>query len=160
MYKIIGADHIEYGPVTSGQLGEWIAQGRANAASLVWGEGATEWKPLAAIPEFAAALGSVRTTPATIGPTIALPPKTNGLAITGLILGILSIPFFFCLCLFSVLGIIFSGIGLVQIRKSHGQETGNGLAITGIVLSCLGLLMGVTVFLLFYAAAAIGNMSN
>src|SRR6266542_4238414 len=31
MYKIIGADHKEYGPVPPGQVRKWIAEGRADA---------------------------------------------------------------------------------------------------------------------------------
>ena len=160
MYKIIGADHIEYGPVTAGQLGEWIAQGRANAASLVWAEGAAEWKPLAAIPEFTAALGSAVTTPQIIRPNAARRPQTNSMAIAGLVLGILSIPLFSCLFVFSILGLIFSCMGLSQIKKSNAQQSGRGLAIAGIVLSCLGLLMGVGMFLLFGALAMLGNNGN
>jgi len=52
MYKIIGADQKEYGPVSLEQLREWVAQRRANAATLVQIEGNTEWKPLGTLPEF------------------------------------------------------------------------------------------------------------
>jgi hypothetical protein len=65
MYKIIGADGKEYGPVTGLQISQWIAEGRANASTTAQAEGATEWKPLAEFPEFAAAL-AVKT---------ALPPQ-------------------------------------------------------------------------------------
>ena len=50
MYKIIGADQKEYGPVTAEQLRQWITEGRVNGQTSVWSEGATEWKPLAALP--------------------------------------------------------------------------------------------------------------
>ena len=53
MYKIIGADGREYGPVTAGQMRQWIAEGRANARTPALAPGATEWKPLGALPEFA-----------------------------------------------------------------------------------------------------------
>ena len=58
MYKIIGADQKEYGPVSADQLRQWIAEGRAGAASLIRPEGATEWQPLSAFPEFADALAT------------------------------------------------------------------------------------------------------
>lgn len=58
MYKIIGADQKEYGPVTSDQIRQWIAEGRANAQTLVQAEGGPDWKPLSAIPEFAEALAA------------------------------------------------------------------------------------------------------
>lgn len=54
MYKIIGANQVEYGPVTADQLRQWIAEGRVNAQTLIQPEGATDWKPLSQFPEFAA----------------------------------------------------------------------------------------------------------
>lgn len=53
MYKIIGADKKEYGPVTADQMHRWISEGRANAQTLVQAEGTADWKPLGQIPEFA-----------------------------------------------------------------------------------------------------------
>src|SRR5512142_1773357 len=55
MYKIIGADQKEYGPVSIEQLRQWLAEGRVNARTQVLPEGATEWKALGDLPEFAAA---------------------------------------------------------------------------------------------------------
>src|ERR1041385_110292 len=52
MYKIIGADEREYGPVSAEQLRQWIAEGRANAQTRAQAEGSAEWRPLAAFPEF------------------------------------------------------------------------------------------------------------
>ena len=53
MYKIIGADQKEYGPVTTEQLRQWLTEGRVNGQTLVKAEGAMEWKPLGGFPEFA-----------------------------------------------------------------------------------------------------------
>jgi hypothetical protein len=61
MFKIIGADQKEYGPVSTEQLRQWIIEGRANAQTQVRKEGETDWKPMSAFPEFADVL---RTTPA------------------------------------------------------------------------------------------------
>lgn len=58
MYKIIGGDQKEYGPVSADDLRQWIGEGRLNAQSLAQAEGSTEWKPLGAFPEFAAELGA------------------------------------------------------------------------------------------------------
>jgi len=52
MYKIIGADQKEYGPVTADEVLKWVAEGRANGQTLVQTEGGP-WKPLASFPEFA-----------------------------------------------------------------------------------------------------------
>src|SRR5687768_16132137 len=64
MYKIIGADQKEYGPISADQLRDWVHQGRANANTLVQFEGGTEWTPLSAIPEFAALFAPKPPTPA------------------------------------------------------------------------------------------------
>lgn len=57
MFKIIGADGKEYGPVTSDQVRQWIREGRANAQTRVLPEGATDWTALGDFPEFDDVLG-------------------------------------------------------------------------------------------------------
>lgn len=57
MYRILGADGREYGPVSADQLREWIAQGRANERSRVLPEGGTDWVTLGEVPDFASDLG-------------------------------------------------------------------------------------------------------
>lgn len=56
MYKIVGADGKEYGPVSVDQLRQWIIEGRLNMQSKVLPEGSTEWKTVAQVPELAAAV--------------------------------------------------------------------------------------------------------
>jgi hypothetical protein len=53
MYKILGSDQKEYGPVTLEQLKQWVSEGRANANTLIQGPDSTEWKPLGSFPELA-----------------------------------------------------------------------------------------------------------
>ena len=71
MYKIIGADKKEYGPVTADQMHRWISEGRANAQTLVQAEGTTEWKPLGQVAEFA---DSLRLLIEPVVPVIPAPP--------------------------------------------------------------------------------------
>ena len=59
MYKIIGADGKEYGPVTTEQLRQWIVEGRSNAQTQVQSEGSTEWISLGQLAEFANLLGPI-----------------------------------------------------------------------------------------------------
>ena len=56
MFKMIGGDGREYGPVSAEQLREWIADHRANSQTLVQPEGRSEWSPMAEFHEFADAL--------------------------------------------------------------------------------------------------------
>ena len=145
MYKIIGADGKEYGPVTSDQVRVWIAQGRANAATRAAAEGMTEWKALSAFPEFSLLF---TTAPSPAAPAIlaSAPMRgTNGFAVTGMILGIISI-MAACCCYglpFNIVGLIFSIIGLVQIRSHPDRYEGLGMAIAGLVLCILSLVLGV-----------------
>ncbi len=53
MYKIIGGDGREYGPVTAEQIRQWVRENRANADTRACLEGTTAWKPLRDFPEFA-----------------------------------------------------------------------------------------------------------
>lgn len=58
MFKIIGSDQKEYGPVSIEELRNWISEKRVNAFTMVQAEGETGWKPLSAFPEFADLLPS------------------------------------------------------------------------------------------------------
>jgi len=81
MYKIIGGDQKEYGPVTVEQLVGWIRDHRANAQTLVQKEGGA-WVPLGSLPEFAEALGPSVPVPAPTpspasGPAFGTTPPTS-----------------------------------------------------------------------------------
>lgn len=150
MYKIIGADGREYGPITADQLREWIAEGRANAQTRAQAEGAAQWKPLTEYLEFAPALG--RTPPLWPAPgpiSITPTPRTNSLAMLGMVMGILAMTCGMCCCYglpFNVLGIVFSLVALAQIRNEPRLQEGRGLAIAGLVLSLLSLVLSFLFF--------------
>lgn len=69
MYKIIGGDRKEYGPVTADQINAWILEGRANGQTLAQAQGGTEWRPLSSFPEFAAVLAARFPAPPLVGST-------------------------------------------------------------------------------------------
>jgi hypothetical protein len=52
MFKILGADGKEYGPVTVDQLKQWINEGRANHETMAQKAGDYGWKPLAQYADF------------------------------------------------------------------------------------------------------------
>lgn len=58
MFKIIGGDGRQYGPVTVDEAREWIAAGRANAHTQAQREGDAEWKAMSVFPEFADVLAA------------------------------------------------------------------------------------------------------
>lgn len=160
MYRIIGADGKPYGPITAEQLKQWIIEGRANAQTQILAEGATEWKPLGTLPEFASHFAPP--VPPVIGPPGVRPtpagqhPRTSPFAMAGMILGILS----FVCCLkfvFGALGLTFSLIGLSQINRHPESYEGHGLAVAGLVLSIAGLLFGIVLVILAMTFGHLGN---
>jgi hypothetical protein len=88
-------------------------------------------------------------------PGSSFQPKTSGLAVWSLVLGILSMT---CFAFFTGLpGVICGHRALSKIRKSGGALTGQGLAIAGLVMGYLGCTL-VTVFMIgLMAAIAIPN---
>ena len=76
-------------------------------------------------------------------------PKPKGLAIAALVLGILAFLSGWMLIggIFGLVGLILGIVALVKANK--GQADGKGMAITGIVLSILGLLAAIVVGILF-----------
>ena len=66
MYKIIGADGKEYGPVTAAQLRRWLSEGRVNLQTHVQFAGSSRWQALGEIVEF--------TQPAATPPLNGFPP--------------------------------------------------------------------------------------
>jgi len=144
MYKILGADGKIYGPASAEQLRQWLAEGRANAQTQTLPEGAPEWKPLAALPEFAGHFAPPA--PPVIPPmppgilVAGQLPKTNSYATTGLVFGVLS---WTCCCgfPFNILGLVFSLVGLSQINRQPERYEGRGLAIAGVILSAASFIL-------------------
>lgn len=72
MYKIIGADRREYGPIPVDQLKHWIAEGRLNRESLARPEGGLQWQPLGSYPDFQDVFGA----PAAVVPPLPTAPAS------------------------------------------------------------------------------------
>lgn len=56
MYRVIGSDGKEYGPVSGDQIRAWLKESRLTADTRVCLEGTIDWKTLKEFPELAAAL--------------------------------------------------------------------------------------------------------
>ena len=67
MYKILGGDGNEYGPVSADTLRQWVREGRANALTQVKVEGAANWQALSSITELADVFSAASGAPPTIG---------------------------------------------------------------------------------------------
>jgi prepilin-type processing-associated H-X9-DG protein len=134
MYRVLGVDGKEYGPVTGDVLRQWIAEGRINAQTHIKPEGAADWQALGAVTEFAPAMAAARAA-ALSASTVT---QTSGMAISSLVLGILG----FC-GLTAVAGVVTGVLALIQIRRSGGRLSGRGLAIAGICVSAFMLLASI-----------------
>src|SRR6516225_2772253 len=73
LYRIIGGDGKEYGPITADQMRQWLAEGRLNAQTRVLVEGTAEWKTLGELPEFGGIAAPVATP--TLGPAPTMVPS-------------------------------------------------------------------------------------
>lgn len=141
MYKIMGADQKEYGPVTSDQVRQWIAQGRANGQTLASFDGAP-WKPISTFPEFADVLRTAVPPPFAAGAPpypaqAALGAKTNTMAVSGLVLCLLGV----CCSPLALVGLVLSVIGLLQIQKTPQlYTTTKVIPIIGIAVGLLDLV--------------------
>jgi TM2 domain-containing membrane protein YozV len=113
MYKVIGADGQQYGPVSTEQLKRWIAENRLSAQTLIQPEGAPDWKALNNFPEFAGDLKPApppfAAPPPGVIPPSAIAAKAStkiAAGICGILLGTLGIHKF-------ILG--YSGAGLIML---------------------------------------------
>ena len=143
MYKLVGADQREYGPVTSEQVRDWIAQGRANGQTLASFEG-SPWKPLSTYPEFADVLRTNVPPPVGQPAAFGAAPSgfpgatTNTAAVTGLVLCIVGT----CCSPLSIVGVVLCVVGLIQIQNTPQRYTTNKIIpIVGIVIALLDFVL-------------------
>jgi hypothetical protein len=152
MYRIIGADQKEYGPISGDQLRHWISEGRVNAQTKVQVAGAGDWKSMAELPEFAAILPRpAPPLPMSVGGA-SMPPSggTSQMALWAMITGIFSL---LCCQVLAPLSIVLGAVALSQL-KHHPERRGTGFAIAGIVLGVLALLIMVTALVIFLSNPA------
>jgi hypothetical protein len=166
MYKIIGADLKEYGPVSAEQLRQWIAEGRVNGQTKVQAADATEWKTMADLPEFAGVLPASPLPAHPIAPVepsvelgatsapmtpLPLTPRNSQMAVWAMVSGIGSL---LCCCgfwLLAPLAIVLGAVALSQ-SKDHPELTGRGFAITGIVLGIVAILSWAVFWLVCFSS--------
>ena len=160
MYKILGTDNKEYGPVTADQVRQWIAERRLHPQSLAQTEAAPGWKPLASFPEFSSALASAPPPPVTMAsprPGYATAASGNNqLAVWSLVCGIVGLA---CCQLVSVAALVMGIVSLGQIKANPEQE-GRGMAIAGIVLGCIGLAALVVFSIIFAIGGGIQGLGR
>ncbi len=153
-YKIIGADQKEYGPVSTEQLRQWLAEGRINAQTQVMAEGTSEWKALGSLPEFAAASpGPAPAMPATPGPAADVAERVNGPAIGLIVVAGLG-------ALVQILSLILRAAGpaiLASSRMPNQAWASMFSGTLGVVSGIIGLLVSGVIF---FGAMKMKNLEN
>lgn len=179
MYHV-GRNGQQTGPFSIDQLQAMAGSGELQPTDLVWKEGMAGWEPASTLPGVfgasaapapAPVVGSFNPEPqsqpsqapyvqATVLPPVtpmgAAGPKPNGMALTGMILGIVSIVLV-CCCYglpFNIAGIIFSIIGMNQI-KANPIQGGMGMAKAGLWCSIASLILGILLLILALAGNAV-----
>ena len=150
MYKIIGADGKEYGPVTVEQLRSWRAQGRIHAQTRVQSVVTGEWLSASQHPELAALFGEPRDQGRGAPPVLTAPRAPGprrGLAVLSFVLGICS----FALCLSALTGvpaILFGHLARRRARRNPERFGGASFAMAGIVLGYVSIVFSVVIAIL------------
>ncbi len=146
MYKILGGDGKEYGPISAETLRQWMAEGRANAQTQVQPEGTTGWVSLGTLPEFAAAAPTPMSVPhaAPVAGNAAqlVAGPAIGLIVTASLGGLAQIA-----------GILMSALGAgAGMAGMEGQPDAPAWANAmsggiGIISGIVGLIMAVVILL-------------
>jgi uncharacterized membrane protein len=83
-----------------------------------------------------------------------MPPKRSGMAVAGLVLGIIGvIPCFWGCLIFSILGVVFGQLGKKDIREAAGAKTGEGAAKWAVILGIIGIVLGILYWILVASGA-------
>lgn len=146
-------DGQQLGPVAFSEIQRLLSEGQITEESMVWQQGTPNWVKLSTVlttpaAPSAPALPVEPVIPAATVAGNAIPApvaagKTNGFAITSLVLSILGL-----ICctslLFNILAVVFGHLALSQIKKNPNQG-GKNLATAGLIIGYIGLVLGIIV---------------
>jgi len=155
MYKILGGDGKEYGPISAATLRQWISEGRANAQTQVQAEGASGWTALGQLGEFA--------------PLFNVPPPAASFAAVSPDVKIpnylvQSILVTLCCCLpFGIAAIVFAAQVNSKIAAGDiagAQESSRKAKMWCWISFGVGIVVNIIVFAIQFAAAGLGAMKQ
>ena len=133
----------QYGPLSEDVLQKWAREGRIGAGDMVWTEGMEQWVPLQSVPELAAAADSRWRGPMP-GQLSASPESTGrGMAVAGMILGIVGLSLFCALAAAvpcGILACVFGGMAIKKYRVSGGNRR---KAMAGIICGAIAIAVSI-----------------
>lgn len=153
MFKLIGSDGKEYGPVSAEEIRRWLAEGRIHLQTLVSSPGDRSWCPLGSVPE-------LNPSPAVpFGPPPLTAKPGNPMALLGLVCGLIAL---FCCCCcggfpFNLMALVFSLVGLNQ-AENEGDRNSKTLALVGLVCALLSVAQMTLAPLLSWIAGLLQNL--
>lgn len=148
MYKILGGDGKEYGPISAETLRQWVNEGRANAQTQIQVEGSTAWVPLGQVPEFADLFAAPATPPmgAPISPGVNVSSGQAAQMVTGPAIGLIVTAVLGALVQLASMLMNILGAGLGAAGAAQGQQDLPPWAHAmsggvGVVFNILGLIL-------------------
>src|SRR5579871_3584022 len=128
MYKIIGSDEKEYGPITADEIRRWITEGRVNAQTRARLDGTQEWTTLGNLPEFGPSFSTPGLRPAP-SPVPTNPPSAIK------IFGILNI-------IFGSFSVLCAPFSFIRIPVASRRFADNAFMHDWLLFSVAVLLIG------------------
>ena len=143
-YKIKGTDGNEYGPVSTEELQQWIAQNRCTRETLVQVDESGEWVPMVTLPDFQSAFSAPTppaSTPKGDGGVSTMIPYKNTSALIAYYLGVFCI---LCPPILSIPALVLGIKGLRNVNKNP-EVKGTAHAWIGIVSGSFFLILSIVV---------------
>lgn len=141
------------GPVPQEELQRLLREQQIPRDAPVWRDGMPEWTPAHQVAELTEGLPAGMLSQPPPGAPYQQMPQTNAMAITSMILGICGL---FVAWIFTAIPAVICGhIARRQIRESGGMQTGDGMALAGLITGYLVIVLtglfviGVIVFFVF-----------
>jgi hypothetical protein len=150
-YKIKGTDGAEYGPVSTEELQQWIAQNRCTRETLVQVDDSGEWAPLGTLPEFQSAPDLPATAPKGDGGVSTLIPYKNTPALVGYYLAVFSGLGLLCPPAGFVLALPALILGIIGLKKVKANPEAKGtvhawIGILGGAFFCIVFILMIVLF--------------
>lgn len=123
MYKIVGGNQKEYGPVSADEVVEWIAEKRANRSTLALLIGSEAWLPLSDFPEFAEALDLHGAPVSEASPRGASPPPVPAGNQRGLLIPAVLVSLF-CCPIFGPVAVTLAALADAKRELGDNREAG------------------------------------
>lgn len=138
------------GPVSTDALRRLPTTGEIGPNDQVWREGTENWVPAATVPGLGfpptPAVSGYQPSFGPVHSSVVSAPRTSGLAVASLVLGIL-----WLWGIGSLLAVIFGATAMSHISKANNQITGKGMAVAGLVLGIVGLAVILLAALVTYS---------